>query len=389
MPKLHNLLISLVSDQRMQNVLPVFQREFCFDSVLLLASAQRNNRNKINPRYQNIATDLAGAIGKQVDVRLHPEPVDPYDPESTRSILNNLIENLPSDTEVTVNFTGGTKPMAVGAYLAAEDHELSQLYVDTFNERFLVYEPTGVMRVVNFQLEGLTIPIYLKAHHRNINYNRSNTHNFSSHELAIAKAIINLGDKGLNIADRFHSRTFQKDTFMRMKIPRSLRLVLEEASLFEDGYLTKSGNAYFRTGRWLEAFAYQILQASGKFAHVNGPTIFESPGRNDDQISVTNEIDILALYQGKLGLIECKTRLRRYERSNKQSSIPQDALSKLKALQDVSAGLFGKGFVVTAQFGSKLSSVVYERAHEYRLTIIPRENLMSLPELVRSGISQR
>jgi hypothetical protein len=64
-------------------------------------------------------------------------------------------------------------------------------------------------------------------------------------------------------------------------------------------------------------------------------------------------------------------------------------LGKLKALQDVSAGLFGKGFVVTAQFGGKLSPAVYERAREYRLTIIPRAQLMSLPDLIYRGLSPR
>jgi len=176
---------------------------------------------------------------------------------------------------------------------------------------------------------------------------------------------------------------------MRTKIPRSLKLALEETNFFSQGDLTHAGEEYFRAGRWLEAFTYQLLLDAKVFDDILGPVIFESPSRHDDQTSVTNEIDVMALHHGKLGLIECKTRLRRRDRTGGQASGAQDALGKLKALQDVSAGLFGKGFVVTAQFGGKLSPAVYERAREYRLTIIPRAQLMSLPDLNYRGLSPR
>jgi hypothetical protein len=131
----------------------------------------------------------------------------------------------------------------------------------------------------------------------------------------------------------------------------------------------------------LEAFTYLMLTDSRKFDDVTGPTFFESPPRVGGSESVTNEIDALALLRGKLGLIECKTRLRR---RNVQRNVggAQDILGKLKALRDVSGGLFGTGFIVTAQNESRISPVVFERAEEYRLTIIPRERLMDMADLV-------
>lgn len=385
MPHHQRLLISLVSDQRMQNVLPVFQRGLDFDRVLLVASAQDG---AINLRYQHIAADLTHTLENHVAVVLHPKPVDPYDPESTRSVLGSILAQLGADTEAIVNFTGGTKPMAVGAYLAAKDYGLPQLYVDTFNERFLLYEPSAVMRPINFHLQGISIPLYLKAHHRNIHQEQTAQHRFRAEELSIASVISRLGDEGIRVADALHTKTFQKGS-LRIKIPRLLREALANAGFVSRWDLTQDGEQYFRSGRWLEAFAYQSLQEANRFDDIRGPVIFESPSRRDDPTNVTNEIDVMVLYQGKLGLIECKTRLRRRERSGGQTGGAQDALGKLKALQDVSAGLFGKGFVVTAQREKRLSPAVYERAREYRLTIIPRESLLSLPDIVYRGLSSR
>ncbi len=52
----------------------------------------------------------------------------------------DLIERGSFSTTV-VNFTGGTKCMSVGAFLAAREAGVMALYVDTANERLIWFHP--------------------------------------------------------------------------------------------------------------------------------------------------------------------------------------------------------------------------------------------------------
>lgn len=375
-----NILISLVSDQRMQNILPVFQRGARYDSVLLIVSAKNGG---FNPKFKDIASDLTTALAGRIKVQLHQEPVDPFDPGSTYDVIGGILGRGRATDTYTVNYTGGAKTMAVGAYMAAVEHGAHRLYVDTSNERFLLNKPDASLERIPFDIIAIPIPTYFAAHRRRILVDRTKQGEFSKAELAIAAGILAEGKTGLRVADHLHTAAV-KGSQSRIRIPYTLREQMQAYDLLKDGYLTPAGSKYFRSGRWLEAYTYQSLLGSGVFDEVAGPQWLEADG------GVINEIDCTATASGKLALLECKSRLL----SRRRTGYPYDEnaqqiLGKLKSLRDVIGGVFGRAFVVTSQYENHISPLVFKRAKEYRLQIIGHEGLERLPELIYPALTRR
>lgn len=121
-------LIQLISEETMQNLLPVL----AFRPARLL--------HLITERVKERSAPI-GLAARQAEVPVTPEPINlPAMPSirETFAIARDVIRKAKaSGNDVVVNFTGGTKLMSIGAFSAALQEEVASVYVDTENGRFL------------------------------------------------------------------------------------------------------------------------------------------------------------------------------------------------------------------------------------------------------------
>ncbi len=121
-------LIQLISEQTMQNLVPVLALKPA--KVLHLATP------KTTARSANIVEGArqAGVTTAVENIRLTEMPSIP---ETSRAVLRAIESARAEELTPVVNFTGGTKLMSIGAYEAAMREQIVSLYVDTDRQQFL------------------------------------------------------------------------------------------------------------------------------------------------------------------------------------------------------------------------------------------------------------
>lgn len=122
-------LIQLVSEQTMQNVLPILRLRPA--SVFHLATLRTASRTE----HILNAAKTAGITPAPENIRLSNMPSIP---ETHRAVTRAINFAREEGLTPVVNFTGGTKLMSIGAYLAAlqANPPVPTIYVDTDDERF-------------------------------------------------------------------------------------------------------------------------------------------------------------------------------------------------------------------------------------------------------------
>lgn len=127
------ILIQLVSDQTMQNLLPVLRLKP--QRLIHLATPRTVGRS---------ALIAEGARQAHCPVSLETLTLSamPGMAETLRAAQEAIDRTIAVDGRVILNFTGGTKLMSIGAYVAALKRKIPSLYVDT-QEALFVDGQTG------------------------------------------------------------------------------------------------------------------------------------------------------------------------------------------------------------------------------------------------------
>jgi len=123
-------LIQLISEQTMQNLLPVLRLKPM--RLVHLATPKTAGRSAF-------IVDAARQGGIQSSVEVVSLSPMPGIPETFNAIKSAIMNAKRKGTTPVVNFTGGTKLMSIGAYAAAlhRDHKAISLYVDTEDAVFI------------------------------------------------------------------------------------------------------------------------------------------------------------------------------------------------------------------------------------------------------------
>jgi hypothetical protein len=121
-------LIQLVSEQTMQNLLPVLRLRPA--RLVHLATPRTSHRSA------HIA-DAARQSQCPVELETITLSAMPGMRESMQATLGAVENAGASGQSVILNFTGGTKLMGIGAYVAALRHKIPSLYVDTQDSVFV------------------------------------------------------------------------------------------------------------------------------------------------------------------------------------------------------------------------------------------------------------
>lgn len=367
------VILSLMSDQRMQQVIPLLQRGLEIDRLVLVVSKKGGGSD---PRYARAADELSAALRDRVEVVRFPDPVDPMDPSACEAVVRRAAQEQTG--EVMINVTGGTKLMALGAWQAAQSLGLTCLYVDTHSEKVLRFTG-GRTQLDSFDLEPITVAQVLELHGGEIDDEKKES-GFKTEDLEAAHAILHNRPQSLYQVTAMVSMAWDgRRSGVLRRVPvdvwkhfREMVDSLAAAGLIKEDqkYWSVSEQCKeFLDGLWLEAYTFVALQESGKFMDVDGR--FNLKG-------VKNEIDVGCVINGKLGIIECKRTL-----ADRKG---QDLFNRMQVLRGRLGGTFGKAFFVTALNEDSIDEVTRERAKAYGAKIIGMGDLARVEEIIAGAI---
>lgn len=361
-------MIALVSNQRMQNVIPVYQEGVNIEEVWLIRSTDADVKNL---PFEAAWKDTRQVVGNCRDVE---KSVGAYGIAETQEAVLHILERGPA-SDFIVNFTGGTKCMSTGAYLAAQEAGVQALYVDTANETLVWFHPGRTVEQQKFKLtpNKLTVPIYLRVNGKLIDEKLTARYELPANAYKAARELLNLWPQCRTMLNRFGKEisrgsdlvTFERETGDTIQILQKNELIIPVSG---GGWQIPKHGKEFLTGKWLDAAAYVLLSDSG---------LFDDVQPNQRLSGVTNELDVLVTRNGQCAILECKS----------GDLGGSTTLDKLQAIRS-GFGLFARTFFVTSQNSSRVSSAFRQRARQYGVKkIIASENLLQLANEVKEGMS--
>ncbi|MGQ9496780.1 MAG: Card1-like endonuclease domain-containing protein [Desulfotomaculales bacterium] len=377
-------MIALVSEQRMQNIIPCYQKGLTFTEVHLVRSLEAETPgSSLSRAWQNTKEVLKDMVRVQ-DV----EPaVDAFNVGAAQATIRAAIEQLTGKgLWVVVNFTGGTKCMSVGAFLAAMETGCPALYVDTDHERLIWYNREQQIAEHKFDLRPITVPFYLAAY--GLTCKEPEQQEQPQRLSKLIHLILKFWPLCVPILEELAEVAKKKS-----ELPSSLRESHEFANefinlLFQFKLLDeKNGKRIFTkdgvdfiTGDWLELTVYHLLRSHSKgvgasFDDVQWSVKAELEKVGNELEKVENELDVVLTRRGQLFVIECKS-------GDLRGSARQATLNKLEALR-YRLGRFTRLVFVTSRPAGEVPSSFKARVKEYGIKfVVARENLKRLPELL-------
>lgn len=367
----------------MQNILPLFQRGADYQHVIMLASS--DGQGGINAHFARIADDLSQALRHKAKWTLHSEPVDPMDPASTEKVCKAIIQAAAPDERLTINFTGGTKPMSIGAFTAGMSSGIPALYVDTQTETLYHYTRNS-MRKESFNLDAISVEGLLNIHARYLN--EKGTLSLRKPEYDELTDQLFFGQPHLvrlvmQIQQFIHSLPKEPDSDGCYKVQMAAQNISDEIREkliglklvnIENGQVLVSKSAYLLlNGGWLESYVWLALQKNGRCMDTGCRLKIQD---------IENELDAACTVNGKLGIVECKS-------GSLKGPEGQKILSRLKALKDTLGGTFAKSFLVTTSQPEEVTEDFKKRAREYVSTIIYLDELESVGDRIVEQLASR
>ncbi len=380
-------LINLLSEQTIPNYLAI--RETRPSRVLALVTDQYRNQPE---RFQSLSGIPHTAI-----------PIAPYDLQCTTQALYAAINALPDNFTVLLNFTGGTKVMAVASVLAAMQppaRPMALLYVNTDKGCCDHYrwDPSGLTftesrpfgSTLSFrdvvELAGESIQA-VGADHADVSRRKSLS------EWMFA----NRGHLAAHYDDCFEGsgrsrKVRPQHKFVVMDRARTVASIewiganLCVAPAGKRAFVPQLHNpgAYVAGGWWEEFCLLRMIEAR-KFDEVFGNVVLHlgaetrmRRAQNGRTLGAKNEIDIAVAHHGRAALIECKA-----------GDWDADHLYKLHAITKHICGTFGAAFLVTAKNGVVLrreAPELMEKAADLDIRVVAGDEVKSLPGIVAQAI---
>ena len=149
-------LIHLVSEQTMQNLLPLL----ALKPGRVIQIRSRSPRFEAAARHTEAAARQAGIATEFQDYPLQSEFPD------VDAVRRAIKQNIPIFPNAIVNITGGTKLMSLGAYLGASEFPVPILYCDSERLDFIPLGKYGIPAMASFAetAAALTLPVVMAAH---------------------------------------------------------------------------------------------------------------------------------------------------------------------------------------------------------------------------------
>lgn len=348
--------ICLLSEQPTPNICPLLDRRTRADEVVFVVSEQQR------PRLEHLRPVL-----KRYHIAVRELPIrQAYGAvmETQQAIEGEIGRLREAGRNVLVNATGGTKPMAIAAHMAAFNLEVPAFYVHADRLDWLYLPPDTAHTPFELE-ERLKLPDFLRTYGFDSQLEPRSYLDGSEgllHDLLIRPDAYASGVSALN----FHAARAGNHAKLRSELQpgdpgnRSFQEVLD---LFGNhGLLEIRNNAlhfgdeerrFFCAGGWLEQHVLDTLHAmrgrlGARLNDLQGSvTVSALDARTRP---VKNEIDVAVLYDNALHTIECKARVfassRRPEEAGQAAT---QALYKLATLRRELGGIRARAMLVSYQ----------------------------------------
>lgn len=369
---MEHVMIALVSNQRMQNIIPILQGEIKFKRLWLVQSTDAESSES---RLAQAVKNTFDVLNNIIEVKLARQSVNAYSVDESKAVVAGLAYAEKANVTI-VNFTGGTKLMSIGAFLAAKEAGVDTIYVDTDNERILCFDPSGQVKEQKFDLRGrLSTATYLRAHAELVEEDRTSRQKLPHNAVAAAQELLNIWPRCKDTLEKLGSAV---SSGMRgcenhvldnqvVEILAKHQLVQEIKVNNKVGWEATSIGRPFVTGKWLEAMVEHLLKDSN---------LFDEVSVNLCIAGIENELDIVALSNGQLAIIECKS----------GSLGGQTTLNKLEAIRG-RFGTFTRSFFVTSRQDEEVDPSFRKRASKNGVRlIITSENLLQIAQEIKGRI---
>jgi hypothetical protein len=370
------ILINLLSEQKLPNFIAVMH--LLPDRVITLTT--KDFKAQVHLFEQATATSHVASN------------FSPYNFMADISSLQALIREIPVDTDLVINFTGGTKIMSVatvlGSIAESSTRTIRLIYVDTAENQIQRIQVGPNRRITSLKPENIAVQIPAKAFLSLSNEKLlSCIESPNSSMLARApiasilqqRQCISLFSKQNQINDKSGNRrkdgaiTFRDSSKKRDgKLTWNPKQATLQAPSGELHVIEGEDAVAFFAGSWLEEITFESLYISGRFHSLllnakldlseRIKNILKQPG------ALKTELDIVATKGLRAAVIECKA-----------GRVTQEHIFRLAALRDQLFGTFGVAILVSL---FPPSPTVQEKATDHKVNILSKNAFSSLPERV-------
>lgn len=373
------LHICLVSEQATPNLVPACDPSFRPKEVILLTSSGMQA--------------AAGYLKEVLEARkvfCTTWPIDnPFDYGHVRTRLIKLLDKRGSE-RMALNATGGTKIMAIAAHGVFRERDLPVFYVHPRKDEVVwLHTEAPPIQIA----DRVTLEEYLRAHGYRIRSLRRDAFGPPMLELtAILVEEIEHFERPICNLNFFAGTAENRPGLLSGEIsPRQLgdRGFRRLLDLFGGyGILRLEGNRirfadessrFFANGGWLERHIFEtLLELRDAFSMQDLAASVEvsTPGGS------RNEIDVAFLWNNRLHLVECKTRVLRS--ADRERGPGAQTLYKLDSLSEF-GGLNTRCLLVSYK---SLEHYDRQRARDLRIQVIESTGLRSLAPRLRKWIAK-
>jgi hypothetical protein len=365
--------ICLVNEYPTSILSPIIDPKIPSNKLIIVSAKEFTQQSKL-------IIHVAKTRGYQAEHKILPSTC--CTTELKKAFLNIFENELNQNKNIWLNATNGTRYQALAAYEVARSFSAPVYVVDPNNDSLQWLHPE----------DRSPTPIENKLKlHEYFSINGSSLVSQQSKH-GISSRIRKLGAKwasqskviGASLARlNYLAYSAQSESLLSKPMDsHSLRdehlLALVEELAQENMLVLQSDNRlrfsnpearFFCNGGWLEEYVFGLIRdIRSQFSSIQDDAHSAEIERLVDGRKVKNEIDVMALVNNKLHIIECKTK-------RMKAGAGTDTLYKLDSLNELFGGLAGKAALVTFH---RISDSDKARAFELDITIFGPDKLLDL-----------
>lgn len=346
-----------------KEVLPIFYpiREYTPHIVYLIGTAEN----------RAIANKLQKIL-KFLNIECYFSEVSAFDIKQVRNECERIVSSYTSEEQFIFNLTGGTKLMAIGAFIVAQNCNSKIIYTDG-KEIIDIVKMTS--QPISQNLDNKII--FLLQNQKLKSFDECN---FSAATIEDSKKIMDFRCNCKNVFERLmrqYSRVYNERMPKLLEMD-NIRYTYSDAVLSvtkdSDEILSLTSHEAYDLlfkGRWWETIvANSIYTSLGEKYRVCHNLIFSPSKDYNDNINDKNEIDVLVNMGNTLMFIECKSGM-----------INQDNIYKMDYVRNTYGSDKSKSVLISF---CPVNPELREKARDAKVSVIAPKNMKDIVHFVDS-----
>lgn len=329
------ILISLISEQTIPNILGIYHLKP--DKVIFCTTEEMEKRKRTDAIINTLK--LYGLDYSSLNAHDRIKVDQDCLEDCELKFKDEIVQKYGND-KLTVNLTGGTKIMVLGAYNVFKDIAEQMIYTPIPKNEFLVvYPKDGDCKApVSLNLR-LSVEAYVKAYGikiKNSNkFEQLKSNAIKNKDLCewMVKNYKDIEDLLMKFYEHLKDNRDEKSCQLKMDVPNKQK---EKEFLrrfgFVDEKILLKHEIRFLTGDWLSDFCFNEICKLSVDDCITGIELTSPKGTD-------NEFDVMFTKDNALYIVECKSLKQKHDKD-------ADILYKISALQH-DFGLRVKGFLVS------------------------------------------